>query len=137
MLRPYGLRCRQVASPPERLQDRLADDARAGIDAETVSASNLAVGKHTAPAGRQRRWARRAAARDGRRRRAKRDGRGWQRADILRIGAPVKRLIAKLQVQIARRAHEIDARRIERRRGIRLRKIKKPRTRIRWVGDGN
>src|SRR5712692_4440175 len=95
------------------------------MDAETVAAAGDAVGKDAASAGRQRRGAGRAAAGYGDRRRAERHRRGGQRADVLRISAPIERLIAELDVHIARRAQEIDARRGERGSGVRLRKVKK------------
>src|SRR6266851_88874 len=94
------------------------------MDAETVSAAGDAVGKDAASAGRQRRGAGRSAAGYGDRRRAEGNRRGRQRADVLGIRAPIERLIAELDVHIARRAQEIDARGGERRSGVRLRKIK-------------
>src|SRR5260370_34186543 len=99
-------------------------DPRAGVDAETVSAAQKAAGKDAASAGRQRRRTARATSGHGNGRRAEGNRRRRQRADVLRIGAPIKRLIAELHVQIARRAHEINARGAERGRRIRLRKVK-------------
>src|SRR5258707_15350882 len=95
------------------LQKRLSRDARAGVDAETVSAARQAIWQRTASLRGERGWPGNAAARNGQRRRAEGDrGRG-QRTDVLRIRAPIKRLIAELHVQISRRPHEIDAGRIE------------------------
>src|SRR5713226_8088735 len=107
------------------------------MDAETVSAARDAVGKDAASAGRQRRGAGRAAAGYGDRRRAEGNRRGRQRADVLRVGTPIERLIAELDVQVARGAHEVDARRGERRRSVRLRKVKKSGPRVGRISDGN
>ena len=119
------------------LQNGLARDAGAGVDAETVAATNLAVGKDAAAAGGERSGAGAAAAGDRGGRRAERDGCGRERADVLRIGAPVERLIAELQIQIARGAHEIDARRIESGRGVGFGEIKEAGAGVGWIGDGN
>src|SRR5260370_5005099 len=93
------------------------------METEAVAASRDAIGKYAAPAGRQRRRTGRAAANDGDRRSAERNRRGRQRPDVLRISAPIERLIAKLDIHISRSAHEIDARRAERGSGVRVRKI--------------
>src|SRR5712664_3115639 len=108
------------------LQEGLANDARAGMDAEAVAAARDAVGKHDASAGRQRRGAGGTSASNRNGRSAEGNWRGRQRPDVLRIGAPIERLIAKLDVHVPRRAHEIDARRAEGRCYVRFREIKKP-----------
>src|SRR5713226_3844067 len=107
------------------------------MNAEAVAAAGDTVGKDTASAGRQRSGTGRAAACDRDRRRAEGNRRGRQRSDVLRIGAPIERLIAKLDVQVSRSAHEIDTRRAERGSRVRLRKIKKPGPRVGGIGDGN
>src|SRR6266404_8069248 len=107
------------------------------MEAEAVSAAQQAVWQCTASAGGQRRGTGCASARNRDRGRAKGYRRGRQRPDVLRIGAPEERLIAELDVQVSRRAHEIDARRTKRRRSVRLREIKESRTRVGWIGDGN
>src|SRR5260370_41141234 len=76
-------------------------DPRAGVDAETVSAAQQAAGKDAASTGRQRRRAARAASGYGNGRSAEGNRRGRQRADVLRIVAPIECLIAELPVQIA------------------------------------
>src|SRR5712691_2355524 len=112
------------------LQNRLASDARAGMNAEAIASARDAVGKDAAPAGRQRRGASRATTGDGDWRRTERNRSGRQRADVLRIGAPIERLIAKLHVQVARGSHKIDAWSAECGRRVRLRKIKQARPRV-------
>src|SRR6266478_7670402 len=107
------------------------------MDAEAVAASGDAVGKNAASAGRQRRGAGGAATGDGCRRRAEGNRLGRQRSDVLRVGAPIERLIAELDVHISRSAHEIDARRGERRSGVRLRKVKKSGPSGGGIDDGN
>ncbi|SRR5713101_3413054 len=107
------------------------------MNAEAVAAAGDTVGKDTASAGRQRSGTGRAAACDRDRRRAEGNRRGRQRADVLRISAPIERLIAKLDVHVSRSAHEIDARRAKRRRRVRLRKIKKAWPRGGGINDGN
>jgi hypothetical protein len=129
-----GLRSAQARVPV--LQNGLPRDARPGVNAETVSSAEQTVWENTAAAGGERSGASCAAANHCRWRRTKRDRRRRQRSDILRIGAPVERLIAQLQVQVARRAHKVDTRRIKSRRGVRFRKIKKAWARVRWICDG-
>src|SRR6267154_886515 len=121
----------------QRLQRGLALDAGAGIAAEAVAAADLPVGQGAASLRRLRRWSDRAAAYDGSWRRAESDWSRRERADVLRERAPVQRLVAELDVKIARRAEEIDARGAERRRHIGLREIKQAGAGLRRIGDGD
>src|SRR5882724_6070593 len=107
------------------------------MEAEAVSAAQQAVWQCTASAGGQRRGTGCASARNRDRGRAKGYRRGRKRPDVLRIGAPEERLIAELDVQVSRRAHEVNARRAKRRRGVGLREIEKSGTRVGRIGDGN
>src|SRR5579859_76504 len=102
------------------LQKRLPCKARSRMNSEAVAAGGNSVCQRAAAL--RRKWCRPrgAAARDGRWRRTKRDGRGRKRADVLRIRAPIERLIAQLHVQIARGAQKIDAGRIESGRDVGL-----------------
>src|SRR5882724_12049370 len=107
------------------------------MEAEAVSAAQQAVWQCTASAGGQRRGAGCASACNRNRGRAKGYRRGRQRPDVLRIGAPEKCLVTELDVQVSRRAHEINARRAKRRRGVGLREIEKSGARVGRIGDGN
>src|SRR5260370_6097698 len=107
------------------------------MDTEAVASTRDAVGKDAAAAGRQRRGAACAATGAGDRRSAERNRCGRQRADVLRISAPIERLIAKLDVHVSRSAQEINTWRAERRRRVRLGKIKKSGPSGGRIGDGN
>src|SRR5689334_24460257 len=107
------------------------------MDAEAVGAAKRAVGEDAAAGGRQRRGAGRASTDYCNRRRAEGDGRRRLRADVLRIGAPEKRLIAELDVEVARSSHEIDARRAEGGRDVGLCEIKQAGARVGRIGNGN
>src|SRR5260370_34860815 len=95
------------------------------MDTEAVASTRDAVGKDAASAGRQRRGAACAATGDGDRRSAERNRCGRQRAAVLRISAPIERLIAKLDVHVSRNAQEIKTRRAEPRRRVRRGQMKK------------
>src|SRR6266404_7327200 len=107
------------------------------MEAKAVSAAQQAVWQSTASGGGQRRGAGCASAGNRNRRRAKCYRYGRQRPDVLRIGAPEERLIAKLDVQVSRCAHEINARRAKRRRGVGLREIEESGTRVGRIDDRN
>src|SRR5579859_4344687 len=116
------------------LQKRLPGKARSRMNSEAIAAGGNSVCQCAAAL--RRKWCRpRGAARDGRWRRTKRDGRGRKRADVLRISAPIECLIAQLHVQIARGAQKIDAGRVESGGDVGLGKIKQARARICRVGN--
>src|SRR5882724_8411729 len=125
----HGRACtfsRERAGWKPALQKRLSHDARAGVDAKSVSAAWQTVRQRAASLRRQRRRPGNSTTGDCRRRIAECDRRGRLRADVLRIRAPIKRLVAELHVQIPGRTHEMNARGIKSRREIRFGKIKKP-----------
>src|SRR5256885_17088612 len=101
---------RERAGWKPALQKRLSHDARAGVDAKSVSAAWQTVWQRAASLRRQRRWPGNSATGDCQRRIAECDRRGRLRTGVLRIRAPVERLIAQLHVQIPRRTHEMNAR---------------------------
>src|SRR5437588_8037877 len=103
------------------LQSRVASDACAGVQAEAVAAGSETVSERAASLRWQRCRTAGPAARNRDRRIAEIHRSGWQRADILRVGAPVQRLISKLHVEIPRSSHKIHARRIEAGRDVGLR----------------
>src|SRR6266478_454505 len=124
---------RNAAQSQKRRQDRRTPNG----GAEAVAAADLAVGQCATSLRRLRRGAAGAAAYYGDRRRAEGYRTRWQRADGLRIGAPVQRLIAELHVEIARGAEKINARGTEGRRDVGLREIKQAGARVGGIGDGN
>ena len=97
----------------------------------------FAAGRGAAAARRLQRGARgRAASRDGGGRRAKRDRLGSFRAEILRVGAPVERLVAKRHAQVARAAEKMHVGLAERGRRVGLGEIKNAAIERRIVRDG-
>src|ERR1700751_5957195 len=90
--------------------------------AESLAAL-VAGGGAAAAGGLQRGAGGRAASADGFGRRAERDRRGSLRAEILRVGAPVERLVAERDAIVARAAEKMHVGLLERGRGVRLGKI--------------
>src|SRR5712692_10153542 len=107
------------------LQQQGRRDARAADAAESVAPESADAGERAAAGGRKRRGPRRAASDDCGGRGAERHGRRRVRADVLRIGAPVQDLVAELDVDVARGAEKIYARRGKRWRGIRFGEVEK------------
>ena len=112
-----------------------ARDARAGMQPETVAARREAVFQGAASLRWQRRRSGRASACYCDRRIAEIYRSRCERAYILRIRAPVQRLIAELQVQIARCSKEINAWRIESGCDVGLCKVKKSWPCVRWISN--
>src|SRR5579871_933134 len=127
---------RELASS-RLLKRRRFCDAGAGADAEAVAAAGQAVGEGAASLRGLRRWAARASTDHWGWRRAEGARSRWHRADVLAEGTPVESLVAELDVEIAARAEEIDARGAERWRRVGLHKIKQAGAGVAWVGDGD
>jgi len=126
-----------AAALHKKLQGDPARDAGGWVGAEAVAAAELTFGLSAAALRRLRGRAAGASAGDcGGRRAETYWGRG-QRADVLRIAAPVQRLIAELHVEIARSAEKIDAWGAEGWGDVGLRKIKKAGAGVGGIGDGD